>query len=381
MMYQYSKYWLYEKPHDDAETCNRYINEMLQRNPKYQVSIFLLVSKKDIIGVLKKMNTEKFIIKFGVKNETDSIFSIKIAKKDSDDFGNVLIMSTSKSEIYFAITTESHIFVESVLRPFINSFYPEISRAFLSSQEIQQILEMLENKSNLKIITDKITAYKRISHKIGFNKKRQTGTSIDSKESAVTYTGKPYKESFGDAISNDQWIDKIQFHLLRNDHKSMQCYFSRSSLFRFRYGFSPFYQIVTPYIIELVEKKFKLYSNRSRTEDKTRPAPLVIALDHDMFEDMEQNSRFIQSMKKMTHVSTSTYHSNSYIHISLVDYLDGSSFDIWVLSANKITIVPQLRASHSSVARLLNHIFERFSEGKILEYEGYVKSAKMKSKE
>ena len=370
-----SEYWLYGQPHDDADACSRYINEMLQRNPKYQVSMFLLVSKKDIIDVFKNMNSEKFIIKFGVKNETDSIFSIKITKKDYDDFGNVLIMRTAKPEIYFAVTNEPRFFVETVLRPFINSFYPEISRAFLSSQEIQQILEMLESKSKVKIIVDRITAYKRIAHKISYNKKtRRAESSLDSKESAVTYTGKPYKESFDDAISNDQWIDKIQFHLLKNDHINMQGYFSRSSLFKFRYGFSPFYQIVAPYIIELVEKKFKLYSNRSRTKDKTRPAPLVIALDHDVFEDVEQNSRFIESMKKMTHVSTSIYHSNPYIHISLVDYLDGSSFDIWVLSANKITIVPQLRASHSSVARLLNHIFERFREGKILEYEGYVKS-------
>jgi hypothetical protein len=56
------------------------------------------------------------------------------------------------------------------------------------------------------------------------------------------------------------------------------------------------------------------------------------------------------------------------VNVSLVDYLDGSSFDVWVLSNKEITLVPQLRASEASIARLMNHIFEKFGEGIIKEY-------------
>ncbi len=370
-----SEYWLYKQTHDDSDTCAGYIDEMLHRNRKYQISMFLLVSKKDIFQNIKNIKSPRFVVDFGDGNKTNSIFSIRVAKKDSEQFGNVLIVNTPKPEVYFAVTDEPRLFVESVLRPFINSFYPEISLAFLSSSEIQQILEKLENATEGEIIVDRITAYKRIAHKIVYNRKtKRKEQSVDSKESAVTYTGRPYRESFDDAFANDQWIDKVQFHLLKKDVISMGGYFSRGGLFKFRDAFSPFYQMIMPHIIEIIEKKFKLYSNRSRTENKAKPSPLVIDLDYDVFENVDQNHRFIESVKKMSYASTSVYHSNPYVHISLVDYLDGSSFDIWVLSANRITIVPQLRASQSSVARLMNHIFERFREGKVREYEGYIKS-------
>ena len=49
--------------------------------------------------------------------------------------------------------------------------------------------------------------------------------------------------------------------------------------------------------------------------------------------------------------------------------MDGSSFDIWILSTRQILIVPQMRATHASIARLANHIFERFGEGSVADHE------------
>ncbi len=371
-----SEWWLYKQVHETADSCSGLIEEMLNRNPKYQMSVFLLVAKNDIYETFNTMNTEKFLIKFGEANNNKSIFSVKIAKNDENkQFGNALIVRTPKREVYLALTDEPRQFLESVFRPFLNSFYPEISRAFLSSNELRQVLERLENTTGGEIIVDRITAYRRILYKVTYNTKtKKKEESSDTKESAVIYTKRPYQETFNDAIANDQWIDKIQFHLISKDTIRLGGYFSRNGLFKFRHAFSPFYQTLLPFIIEIIEKKFKLYSNRSRIENKTQISPLVIDLDYDVFKDTAQNNRFIQSIKKMSYVSTSVYHSNPYVHLSLVDYLDGSSFDIWVLSANRITIVPQLRASGASVARLMNHIFERFREGTVSEYEGYVKS-------
>ena len=71
----------------------------------------------------------------------------------------------------------------------------------------------------------------------------------------------------------------------------------------------------------------------------------------------------------MPHITLSVYHSSSYVHMSLVDYMDGSSFDIWILSTRQIVVVPQMRATHTSIARLTNHIFERFGEGSVADHE------------
>lgn len=370
-----SQWWIYNQVHDDAHSCAGFLEEMLSRNSKFQISAFLLVCKKDIHNIFKSTESSKFLLKYGSSNNKNSIFAIEIAKNDGDNqkiFGNVLIVRTSVKEVYLAITDESRIFVESTLRPFIRSYYPDISRAFLSASELQQILELLENTTSGEIIVDRITAYRRISSKSKpkYHKKEKEKDT----EAAVTYTSIPYRDAFNDAIARDQWIDKIRFDLAIDSKLKMEAYFSRQGLFKFKRSFSPFYQTVLPFIIEIIDKKFKLYSNRSRVVEKSKPLPLIIDLDYDVFSDITQNRRFIEILQKMPYASASVYHSNPYVHLSLVDYLDGSSFDIWVLSSNRITVVPQLRASEASVARLMNHIFERFREGSVKEYERYVQT-------
>ena len=56
-------------------------------------------------------------------------------------------------------------------------------------------------------------------------------------------------------------------------------------------------------------------------------------------------------------------HENPYVHVSLIDFFDGSAFDIFATSRKAVTIVPQVGASPFSLNRLCNHIFENFREG------------------
>lgn len=55
-------------------------------------------------------------------------------------------------------------------------------------------------------------------------------------------------------------------------------------------------------------------------------------------------------------------------HASIADVLDGSSFEIWVVSPNRILIVPQAKSSVAAFIRLISHIFSEFGEGDIAEY-------------
>jgi hypothetical protein len=376
---QGSEWWIYKQIHESADSLMGLLEEMLSRNKKYQISMFLLVSKRDIYEIFSSKKAYKFHTEYGNANQNNSIFSINITKKDEDQIkptisGNVLFVRTPKSEIYLAITDEPREFVQFVLSPFLKAYYPYISKAFLSANDLQQILQKLENVTGSEIIADRITAHKRISYVPMKNDKPNKREKRKENKSVVTWTREPYIQVFNEAAANDQWIDKVQFQLISDSKVQMDAYFSRHGFFKFRDSISPFYQTVLPFIIEIIEKKFKLYSNRSRIAEKPKPSPLVIDLDYDVFSDISQNRRFIEILKNMSYVSMSVYHANPYVHLSLVDYLDGSSFDIWVLSSNRITIVPQLRATEASVARLMNHIFERFREGTVREYEGYVKT-------
>jgi hypothetical protein len=60
----------------------------------------------------------------------------------------------------------------------------------------------------------------------------------------------------------------------------------------------------------------------------------------------------------------------------MLDYLDGSSYDVWVLATDRLVIIPQFSASMASFSRLVNHIFERIHEGKVEKYEPIQVNAK-----
>jgi len=51
-----------------------------------------------------------------------------------------------------------------------------------------------------------------------------------------------------------------------------------------------------------------------------------------------------------------------------MDYSDGSTFDIWVLSPSEILIVPQFRSTVAAVKRVISCIFENYAEGTIQDH-------------
>lgn len=65
----------------------------------------------------------------------------------------------------------------------------------------------------------------------------------------------------------------------------------------------------------------------------------------------------------------SVYCDRPHLHMSLVDYTDGSSYDIWALLSDRLAIIPQIFASKRSMSRLVNHIFEKIGGGRLERYD------------
>ena len=148
----------------------------------------------------------------------------------------------------------------------------------------------------------------------------------------------------------------------------MECQITRRCRLRFRLSMRPFCTSALPYMAGLASGKTEFYSGRSRMENGGRIRALSIILDGDMFWGAHENYRFVRIVRSMPRTMGSTYCANPYVHMSLVDCTDGSSFDVWVATVDRITIIPQIKATHAAVARLVNHIFERFGEGRVEEH-------------
>ena len=350
------------------EQCARAIEGMLGGDPGSQISILLLASDGDIVEAIRRAGPGVEIEKKGGSPPNRTII-LRVTGSSEDRSGRLLIVQAGIPNIYLAITHGRAPFVVT-LPSVLEKMHPYAFVPRFSSGDIEDMLRLLESRTGLTLTTRRITAHRRIDKKARYMRKaKKLKASRDPRESAITYTGVPYRESIELALEDDQWIDKAQFVLSKGGDVRLEGHFSRGGLFKLRHSFLIFKEHVLPHLLDLSTKRLDLYSNRSMEDNNGDVSPLVIKLESGTFNDRKQNQRFIEAVQGMKCASAGVYHANPYVNMSLVDHMDGSTFEIWVMSPDEITIVPQLRATQASLSRLIGHIFEKFQEGDILDYE------------
>ena len=350
------------------EQCARAIEGMLGGDPGSQISMLPVVSGEDIVEAIRRAGPGLEIEKKGGAPPNRTVVLMVTGSSEARS-GRLLIVQAGIPKVYLAITHEKPSFV-STLPSVLERMHPHAFVPRFSSDDMHSMLEMLESKTGLALTTRKITAYRRIDKKVTYARKsKRLKASRDARESAIIYTGVPYRESIESALEDDQWIDKAQFVLSDGSDVRLEGHFSRSGLFKLRHSFLIFKEHVLPHVLGLSARRFEVCSNRSREDNGGEVSPLVIRLDGRIFSDREENRRFIEAVQGLKYASCGVYHANPYVNMSLVDHIDGSAFKIWVMSPDRITIVPQIRASQASLSRVIDHIFERFQEGEVIEYK------------
>jgi hypothetical protein len=365
-----TNYWIYESS-DNLNTLIRQLNGYLLSSAK-PILGFLLMSKFDIFEIIKSYQTDKnteYSIREMKKNENILSFNLRriIHGSQRKIEGKAIVTKTDVDNIYLVVSDGSFEFLDLGLRRFFELNYPEISLVSFSSMHLKNTLSSLADRRKGEIMTDKTVAYRRstgLNHVKGLEgSKRRT--------SQVTYTNEIYTKVFKEAAENNLWIDKIVFTLIEEEYEkkksTLHAYISRQSIFKCWSNFNTFYSDVLKNMIDISRNLFVLYKDRGRMQ-KNRTItskPLSIKYGFPIFDSIEQNRKLIETLEKMTYLSISVLHSNPYLHISLLDFLDGSSYDIKVLADDEIIVIPQLRASYASINRLFDHIFKFFGEGVI----------------
>lgn len=283
------------------------------------------------------------------------VFVPEISRDDKR--GKAAFVVAKGMQVCIGATYERGRFTVSVLSPFIRLLYPGLSMAFLSSEDIQSALDAFDGAGHGDVIVDSYAC----RSKLGDERSRVIRTT----ESTMRRTDKPYREVFETAEGS---IDRIQFRLIESGKSVMDGDISRSGVLRFRRSLLPFSGAMRQ-IAKTVSSKTLMYSNRSRLENGGKMRPLVIEVADSPFRDRAEGERLISTIRSMGQTSSSLYHSGPYIHMFLVDFRDGSTFDIWVVSDGEVTVVPQIRATAAAVARLTAHIMKEFKEGRVREHE------------
>ena len=295
--------------------------------------------------------------------------SVAIKGEGAGGRGMVRIAKMQDPFVYLAVTDGSAAFVDGALALFVQSLYPGVSEAALSSAEMRGALDILERRSGCTVRIAGVEACPDGDGADGGRGWPDAGEEWDGEHvSSAACADAPYRDVLDEAADGGRRIGRVQMRLVQDGAPSMECQISRWCRIRFRLSMRPFCTSALPYMAGLASGKTAFYSGRSRRENGGRFRAIAITLDDGAFGDVRENERFVRTIRSMPDTMGSTYRRIPHVHTSLVDCMDGSSFDVWATSRNRITIVPQLRATHASIARLVNHIFERFGEGRVEEH-------------
>jgi len=176
---------------------------------------------------------------------------------------------------------------------------------------------------------------------------------------------KPVAEFFVELEEDRQWLRSIELTVRQRDSES-RGRIRRDLTFSCQGTFSLFWRTALQAVKSMASANRETFQDRSVSTSPTRAArPLQIAYPSAVFDDKSQNHRLIRVLRKLPDCGLSVFHLNPLLHASLVDYVDGSTYSIWVTDSAAVKIIPGLKASAGSLGRLCNHINEHFEEGSI----------------
>jgi|SRR5579859_393934 len=101
-----------------------------------------------------------------------------------------------------------------------------------------------------------------------------------------------------------------------------------------------------------------LLTGRERKRSEPIRESIVMRLPEGTFLEHAASGDLLDSVTAVRGVQVAVFHRNPYLHFTVTDYLDGSSYDVFVTEDDRLRLLPGYRASSGSLARVTDAIGE-----------------------
>jgi hypothetical protein len=264
-------------------------------------------------------------------------------------------------KVFVALTVEPSDFFDRALMPFLRGSYPKLLLTFIPHKRLRRLIDDFKTGGGYQDIV--IT---RASQRLRYNESSNQMHAMP----VVRWPQMSLDQAFDWVGQNNGWFQSIEFAVKDSDRTAAKISVTRQGVVRANGLLQRAYTVFTEAACKTIHENITLFSHRSRlARPDLSTSPLVIEFEGDQFSEVEENTRLIQAMRKLRTASVSVLHGNPYLHLSLLDYFDGSAFDLWVLDERRIILVPQFKASVAAIKRLVNHIYDDYAEGNLSSYQ------------
>jgi len=266
------------------------------------------------------------------------------------------------SDVLILFAIDSGIFYQRILMPLIKSLYPRLLMTFITHRKFRRLLDAFKLQGEFDSLR-----IKRASQRFRNSSVRRRKNVMP----VISWPNMEIEEAFEWVNENNGWFQSLEFESRRKHRMEATIGLTRQGSLKCNRLLTQAYRCFTLPVCKTIHDNLAFFCKRGRQENPSlNIRPISVTFDANLFEEVEENATFVESMRGMPSASVSVIHGNPYIHMSLIDYLDGSTFDIWAVEENRIVIVPQMKASISAIKRLINHIFDNYAEGQMADFEG-----------
>lgn len=280
------------------------------------------------------------------------LWNYSISRKMRTDriHGSFLVLQIG--HFIFLITGYPPSFVKKGITHIARKMYPDMMIAYITAEEIHQILQTFARTKGTELFYSKYVAKK----------------VFGEPDTDLRYKRGLYIEAFKKARETRPrlWIDSIR--VFSKDEPQVDFSLSRDGYLTYYKGnFEEYYEHVLIPIEEYCGQRLRIFEKRGRRETAQKELrPLLIQYDSKVFEDASVRKQLVNVIAKYDFCNYSVIHSgNPHVYLNIVDRIDNSSFSLRTYRSDSLVIGPQVKATKASLMRFSKHLMDSFLEGRI----------------
>jgi len=263
---------------------------------------------------------------------------------------------------YLVMTIESQDFVRRALLPFIERSYPRILLPIVNHQHMKLLLYGFRDNCGF---TD-LRVVRAVLRSRFTEQKPRTEAVIPS----VSWPNLGLAGAFDFAQEQNGWFQSLTFEALRDSTEHAEITVARNGMVKADGELLKVFDNLVSGICKRAHDNHKLFRMRSRRDNPSLDVkPLTVNFGREQLADEGERDKLIEVMRLLDKTSLSVVHSNPYVQLSVIDYIDGSTFELWVLNPRELIIVPQLKGTVAGIRRLVSHVFDNYAEGSIEDFQ------------
>ena len=329
------------------------IESYLKENPRSSVQFKSIVAHENPVRLFEELNHR-------INNSTVHIQHLgdhyqvyvkrKIQRSGRIIEGSFAFYNHEGTQIWTALTGEGSDFNEFGVSWVIRECTPSIYEFYATSRDLEAVLDNFSKSLNR---DTRIT----VTQAVAYSHREQT---------EISYKTRPYPEVFRSARDGGNYVDSLIFKAFNDSEPVLQATITRDGTTKLHSGnIELFFNYLLEQYISYGEEKAEVFSGKERSQQTGDVQEININFDNPVFQSPKDNEVLIDALGDLSRASVTVYHKNPYAHISVLDFNDGSSVDVFVTDPNTISIVPGYKGSTNFLMRISDKLYRELDESSI----------------